>query len=196
MNHRIDLCLASASPRRLALLEQLGLVCQQYPVDLDESIALGESATDYVLRLAEEKARAGQSRSGSKLPVLGSDTSVVFQGQILGKPKNEAHAVEMLMKLSGQTHQVMTGVAVCQGDRLQSVLSITEVKFRPLTRQECHAYWVTGEPEDKAGGYAIQGMAAIFVESVSGSYSNVVGLPLFETAELLKQYDIQILERP
>lgn len=196
MNHRIDLCLASASPRRLALLEQLGLVCQQYSVDLDESIALGESATDYVLRLAEEKARAGQSRSGSKLPVLGSDTSVVFQGQILGKPKNEAHAVEMLMQLSGQTHQVMTGVAVCQGDRLQSVLSITEVMFRPLTRQECHAYWVTGEPEDKAGGYAIQGMAAIFVESVSGSYSNVVGLPLFETAELLKQYDIQILERP
>ncbi len=196
MNHRIDLCLASASPRRLALLEQLGLVCQQYPVDLDESIALGESATDYVLRLAEEKARAGQSRSGSELPVLGSDTSVVFQGQILGKPKNEAHAVEMLMQLSGQTHQVMTGVAVCQGDRLQSVLSITEVKFRPLTRQECHAYWVTGEPEDKAGGYAIQGIAAIFVESVSGSYSNVVGLPLFETAELLKQYDIQILERP
>jgi len=196
VNHRIDLCLASASPRRLALLEQLGLVCQQYPVDLDESITLGESATDYVLRLAEEKARAGQSRSGSKLPVLGSDTSVVFQGQILGKPKNEAHAVEMLMQLSGQTHQVMTGVAVCQGDRLQSVLSITEVKFRPLTRQECHAYWVTGEPEDKAGGYAIQGMAAIFVESVSGSYSNVVGLPLFETAELLKQYDIQILERP
>lgn len=196
MNHRIDLCLASASPRRLALLEQLGLVCQQYPVDLDESIALGESAADYVLRLAEEKARAGQSRSGSGLPVLGSDTSVVFQGQILGKPKNEAHAVEMLMLLSGRTHQVMTGVAVCQGDRLQSVLSITEVKFRPLTRQECHAYWVTGEPEDKAGGYAIQGMAAIFVESVSGSYSNVVGLPLFETAELLKQYDIQILERP
>lgn len=196
MNHRIDLCLASASPRRLALLEQLGLVCQQYPVDLDESIALGESAADYVLRLAEEKARAGQSRSGSELPVLGSDTSVVFQGQILGKPKNEAHAVEMLMLLSGRTHQVMTGVAVCQGDRLQSVLSITEVKFRPLTRQECHAYWVTGEPEDKAGGYAIQGMAAIFVESVSGSYSNVVGLPLFETAELLKQYDIQILERP
>ena len=196
MNHRIDLFLASASPRRLALLEQLGLVCQQYPVDLDESITLGESATDYVLRLAEEKARAGQSRSGSKLPVLGSDTSVVFQGQILGKPKSEAHAVEMLMQLSGQTHQVMTGVAVCQGDRLQSVLSITEVKFRPLTRQECHAYWVTGEPEDKAGGYAIQGMAAIFVESVSGSYSNVVGLPLFETAELLKQYDIQILERP
>jgi len=196
VNHRIDLFLASASPRRLALLEQLGLVCQQYPVDLDESITLGESATDYVLRLAEEKARAGQSRSGSKLPVLGSDTSVVFQGQILGKPKSEAHAVEMLMQLSGQTHQVMTGVAVCQGDRLQSVLSITEVKFRPLTRQECHAYWVTGEPEDKAGGYAIQGMAAIFVESVSGSYSNVVGLPLFETAELLKQYDIQILERP
>jgi septum formation protein len=196
VNHRIDLCLASASPRRLALLEQLGLVCQQYPVDLDESIALGESAADYVLRLAEEKARAGQSRSGSELPVLGSDTSVVFQGQILGKPKNETHAVEMLMLLSGRTHQVMTGVAVCQGDRLQSVLSITEVKFRPLTRQECHAYWVTGEPEDKAGGYAIQGMAAIFVESVSGSYSNVVGLPLFETAELLKQYDIQILERP
>lgn len=196
MNHRIDLCLASASPRRLALLEQLGLVCQQYPVDLDESIVLGESAADYVLRLAEEKAREGQSRSGSKLPVLGSDTSVVFQGQILGKPKNEAHAVEMLMQLSGQAHQVMTGVAVCQGDRLQSVLSITEVRFRPLTRQECHAYWVTGEPEDKAGGYAIQGMAAIFVESVSGSYSNVVGLPLFETAELLKQYDIQILERP
>lgn len=189
-----DLYLASASPRRLALLQQLGLRCFQYPVDLDESVHPDESPQSYVLRLAEEKAQAGQQRSGTNLPVLGSDTSVVLGHTILGKPESEAHAVEMLMQLSGRYHQVMTGVAVCQNGVLRSVLSTTEVKFRTLTEQECRRYWQTGEPADKAGGYAIQGLAAIFVESVSGSYSNVVGLPLFETAKLLESFNIQILE--
>lgn len=196
MSNPVDLCLASASPRRKALLEQIGLSCLQYPVDLDESPLPEESAQAYVLRLAEDKARTGMQRSGTELPVLGSDTSVVYQGQILGKPRDESHCVEMLMQLSGQSHQVMTGVAVCQGDQMHSLLSITEVTFRTLSEQECRQYWRTGEPADKAGGYGIQGLAAVFVQSVSGSYSNVVGLPLFETAELLKKYDIQILERP
>jgi len=190
-----DLCLASASPRRRALLEQIGLSCLLYPVDLDETVMLGESAPSYVLRLAEQKAAAGQKRSGTHLPVLGSDTSVVLKGKILGKPKNTRHAVDMLMALSGQTHQVMTGVAVCQHDRVQSIISVTDVSFRSLTEAECFAYCDTGEPFDKAGGYGIQGLAAVFVRSVSGSYSNVVGLPLFETADLLKQFGIRLLER-
>ena len=189
-----DLCLASASPRRMALLQQLGLQCLQYPVDLDESVLPNESAEQYVLRLAREKARAGLEQSGTHLPVLGSDTCVVFDQQILGKPVDEEDALRMLMMLSGQTHQVMTGVAVCDQEQIHSALSITEVTFRPITSFECQQYWKTGEPADKAGGYAIQGLAAVFVKSVSGSYSNVVGLPLYETAELLKNYNIQILD--
>lgn len=189
-----DLCLASASPRRQALLEQIGLNCLKFPVDLDERVLPGESAPSYVMRLAEQKAQAGQKRSGTHLPVLGSDTSVVFQGKILGKPKNKRHVVDMLMQLSGQTHQVMTGVAVCQNERVLSVISVTDVSFRTLTEAECFAYCDTGEPFDKAGGYGIQGLAAVFVRSVSGSYSNVVGLPLFETADLLKQFGIRVLE--
>lgn len=194
MTASFDLCLASASPRRLALLNQLGLNCLQCPVDLDESVLSGESAEDYVLRLAREKALAGRLKSGADLPVLGSDTSVVCDGDILGKPADQEDAVNMLMRLAGRTHQVMTGVAVCQDSCIDAVLSITEVTFRAITLSEAQAYWHTGEPADKAGGYGIQGLAAIFVESVSGSYSNVVGLPLFETAELLKKYNIQILE--
>ena len=190
-----DLCLASASPRRRALLEQIGLTCWQYPVDLDEGILPGESPPSYVLRLAEQKALAGQKRSGTALPVLGSDTSVVVQGKILGKPKSTRHAVNMLMQLSGQTHQVMTGVAVCQGGRVQSIISVTDVSFRRLTEAECFAYCDSGEPFDKAGGYGIQGLGAVFVRAVSGSYSNVVGLPLFETAELLKEFGVRLLER-
>lgn len=189
-----DLCLASASPRREALLQQIGLNCFKYPVDLDERVLPGESAPSYVMRLAEQKALAGQKRSGTGLPVLGSDTSVVFNGKILGKPKDRRQAIRMLMQLSGQTHQVMTGVAVCQQDRVQSIISVTDVSFRVLSEGECHTYCDTGEPFDKAGGYGIQGLAAVFVRSVSGSYSNVVGLPLFETAELLKQFGIRVLE--
>lgn len=190
-----DLCLASASPRRRALLEQIGLTCLQYPVDLDERVLPGESPPSYVMRLAEQKAQAGRNRSGTHLPVLGSDTSVVFQGEILGKPRDTRHAVNMLMRLSGSTHQVMTGVAVCQHDRVQSLISVTDVTFRTLTEAECFAYCDSGEPFDKAGAYGIQGLAAVFVRSVSGSYSNVVGLPLFETADLLKQFGIRLLER-
>ncbi|WP_086481266.1 Maf family protein [Oceanospirillum sanctuarii] len=189
-----DLCLASASPRREALLKQIGLDCLKYPVDLDESVLPGESAPSYVMRLAEQKALAGQKRSGTDLPVLGSDTSVVFNGKILGKPRDRRQAVDMLMQLSGKTHQVMTGVAVCQHNRVRSIISVTDVSFRALSEAECHAYCDTGEPFDKAGGYGIQGLAAVFVRSVSGSYSNVVGLPLFETADLLKQFGIRVLE--
>lgn len=189
-----DLCLASASPRREALLKQIGLSCLKYPVDLDEGVLPGESAPSYVMRLAEQKALAGQKRSGTELPVLGSDTSVVFDGKILGKPRDRRQAVDMLMRLSGKTHQVMTGVAVCQGRHVQSIISVTDVSFRALSEAECHAYCDTGEPFDKAGGYGIQGLAAVFVRSVSGSYSNVVGLPLFETADLLKQFGIRVLE--
>lgn len=190
-----DLCLASASPRRKDLLAQIGLNCLQFPVNIDERVLPGEAAPSYVLRLAEQKAHAGQQRSGTHLPVLGSDTSVVFQGKILGKPKDKRHAVEMLMQLSGKTHQVMTAVAICQQGRVLSTLSVTDVTFRELSEGECHAYCDTGEPFDKAGGYGIQGLAAVFVRSVSGSYSNVVGLPLFETADLLQQFGVRVLKR-
>lgn len=193
-NNIHQLVLASASPRREALLQQIGLSCLKYPVDIDERVLPGESAPSYVMRLAEQKALAGQRRMETDLPVLGSDTSVVFNGKILGKPRDRRQAIDMLMKLSGQTHQVMTGVAVCQHNRVQSIISVTDVSFRGLTEAECHAYCDTGEPFDKAGGYGIQGVAAVFVRSVSGSYSNVVGLPLFETADLLRQFGIRVLE--
>lgn len=192
----VDLYLASASPRRKMLLEQIGLRCYPYPVDLDERVLPDESASAYVVRLADAKAAAGVERSGTSLPVLGSDTSVVLQDRILGKPQNTEEAVSMLMQLSGRTHQVMTGVSLCYQGRAQSVLSVTDVSFRTLTESECRAYCATGEPFDKAGGYGIQGLAAIFVCSVSGSYSNVVGLPLFETADLLEQFGIRLLKRP
>lgn len=186
-----DFILASASPRRAALLRGLGLRFAVSAQHIDESRAENEPATEFVIRLALEK--AGAAAVHTDFPVLGSDTIVVVDDQALGKPENEADAIRMLSMLSGREHEVMTAVAVVQGDKQLSKLSRTRVRVRDISRDEMHAYWQTGEPQDKAGSYAIQGLAAVFVSEIQGSYSGVVGLPLFETAELLAQFGIRVM---
>jgi len=182
--------LASASPRRAELLRQLGVDFQQCPVDLDESVGPGEAPLDYVKRLALAKAQAVSAmhtQVQSRL-VLGSDTSVVLDECIFGKPADEAEAVDMLQALSGRVHQVMTAVALVTAAQKPLVEAVvTQVRFRSIELAEMRAYWRTGEPRDKAGGYAIQGKGAIFVQQIEGSYSGVMGLPLFETAAMLRR---------
>ena len=178
--------LASASPRRRELLAQLGIACRVVPASLDESRKPGESPARYVRRLAREKAAASRLALGDvPEPVMGADTAVVIEDRILGKPRDRADAESMLMALSGRCHQVVTGVALLGPEGSDDVLSRSRVCFRELSPAEARAYWDTGEPADKAGAYAIQGLGAVFVESIEGSYTGVVGLPLFETAQLL-----------
>jgi len=188
--------LASASPRRCELLGQLGMNFEQVPADIDETPRQGEAPRDYVVRMALEKAHAASRRlDGEHVPVLGADTSVVIDGDILGKPEDQQHAAEMLRRLSDNVHKVMSGVAVVGGGREASEVSVTEVKFRQLSDAEIAGYWATGEPQDKAGGYAIQGVAAAFIEQIRGSYSGVMGLPLFETSRLLELFGYALLKR-
>ncbi|MES2605543.1 MAG: Maf family protein [Pseudomonadota bacterium] len=189
------LYLASASPRRRELLTQIGLSFVVIPQQIDESLRPGERADHYVLRLATEKAGAGWQdlQRELALPVLAADTSVVCEGQILGKPSTLEEARTMLQLLSGRTHQVLTAVAVGFEDMLQTRVVSTDVGFRQLSINEIDAYWHSGEPQDKAGAYGIQGKGALFVESITGSYSNVVGLPLFEAAQLLEAFGIHTL---
>lgn len=179
-----SIILASASPRRAELLKQIGLSFHVRPADIDETPGADELAVDYVERLAREKALAVQATEPGAT-VIGSDTSVVLGGQILGKPQDSHDAMGMLRQLSGTTHQVMTAVAVASTNACESRVSVTDVRFRPLSVEEIAAYVATGEPMDKAGGYGIQGRGGIFVAELRGSYSAVVGLPLQETAELL-----------
>jgi len=176
--------LASASPRRRQLLAQIGVPFVVTVADVDESVQPGERAADYVLRMARAKALAVRARSAA-LPVLAADTAVVVDDTICGKPADEAAAVAMLQRLSGRSHQVLTAVALAADAGIACRLSASEVRFRPLSLAECHAYWRSGEPRDKAGGYAVQGCGAVFIAQLTGSYSGVMGLPLFETAELL-----------
>jgi septum formation protein len=184
--------LASASPRRKSLLEQINIQAVIRPVDLDETPIAGETPLAYVQRIALEKAIICASVSQEKLPVLAADTAVVHADEIFGKPLNQAEGVRMLKRLSGRTHKVYS--AVCLLGKAQRVaVSITKVTFRPITEQEIFCYWQTGEPADKAGGYAIQGMAAAFIKTITGSYSGVMGLPLFETADLLAKEGINLL---
>jgi septum formation protein len=183
-----ELILASASPRRRELLAQLDLKFSVAPADIDEAVLSGESPRDYVIRMAREKALAGLGDAGAGVCVLGADTAVVRDGQILGKPRDREHALEMLMLLSDGTHQVLSGVAVTDGDCMLEELSETDVSFCAISLAEAEAYWDTGEPADKAGAYAIQGRAAEFVRHIAGSYSGVVGLPLFETTKLLRAF--------
>jgi nucleoside triphosphate pyrophosphatase len=178
------LCLASTSPRRRELLAQIGVPHSVSAAHIDEAVLPGEGAADYVVRMACAKAGAVHGRGGG-LPVLAADTTVVIDGLICGKPADEAQAVAMLQRLSGRSHQVLTAVALAADAGVAFRLSASEVRFRRLSRAECAAYWRTGEPRDKAGGYAVQGRAAVFIEHLSGSYSGVMGLPLFETAQLL-----------
>lgn len=183
--------LASASPRRGALLEQIAVSYRAMGVAVDETPLPGEAAADYVCRLALAKAHAGALAIAGAYPALGADTAVVLNGDILGKPHNQDAAEAMLARLSGCTHVVLTAVALVCGTHAAVRLSKSEVKFRVTTPAERISYVRTGEPMDKAGGYAIQGLAAVFVEWLSGSYSGVMGLPLFETAALLAECGIR-----
>ncbi|MFG6178020.1 Maf family protein [Halomonas sp. THAF12] len=182
--------LASVSPRRRELLASIGVPVEVHPVEIDETPCPGEAPEAYVLRLAEEKARAGAV--GARLPTLGSDTAVVCDGAILGKPRDRDHAAAMLRSLSGRAHRVLTAVAVVGPAGMLSVCVPTQVALRVIEDAEIAAYWATGEPADKAGGYAIQGRAAIFVSGLEGSHSAVVGLPLFETAALLTRQGVPL----
>lgn len=188
------LYLASQSPRRRELLAQIGVVPQVLRIDIDESRRGDEAAADYVQRLAQEKAEAGwqliKSTGLPLLPVLGADTAVVIDGAILGKPLDADDGRAMLQRLSGRTHEVLTGVALCGPRGVQVAMSRTQVRFGGLSATDIEHYWASGEPRDKAGGYGIQGLAAIFIEHIEGSYSGVVGLPLFEAAALLRPYGI------
>jgi septum formation protein len=188
-----QLILASASPRRKELLAQLGIKCFVKAVDIDETPLPNESPLDYVQRVAAEKSAACLAVYNGELPILAADTSVVLNNQIMGKPENQQHAQEMLLQLSGTTHQVYSAVSLRKNLTHWEAVNITEVTFGKLTLAEIAAYWQTGEPCDKAGGYAIQGLGSIFIEKISGSFSAVMGLPLFETAQLLEQQGIKIL---
>ncbi len=182
--------LASASPRRQELLRQLGLDFEVIASNLEEVPQPGEQPQDYVARVARDKARyvARQLREqGEALhPVLGADTEVVLDGQVLGKPHDRTHGIEMLRTLSGRSHEVLSGVCVVHDGRESAALHVSRVTFRALTETEIAAYWDTGEPADKAGAYAIQGRAAAFIERLEGSYSGVMGLPLYELAGILR----------
>ncbi|EOW6720934.1 nucleoside triphosphate pyrophosphatase [Cronobacter dublinensis] len=183
-----DLYLASGSPRRQELLGMLGVSFERLVPGVEEQRAEKEAPQDYVTRLARDKARAGVALAARDLPVLGADTIVVLDGDVLEKPRDAAHAAEMLRRLSGQTHQVMTAVALADSLRVRERLVITRVTFRALTAQDIAAYVESGEPMDKAGAYGIQGLGGCFVRSIEGSYHAVVGLPLVETWELLSEF--------
>ncbi len=181
------LILASASPRRRLLLESACLKFQVLTADIDEEHHFGEEPTEYVKRLAYSKALAVAQKTAAADFVLGADTTVVFGSEVLGKPKNNAEAEKMLLLLSGQTHQVHTGWAIIHGDKSLVAVESTAVSFRKLSAAEIAKYIASGEPFDKAGGYGIQGLGGTLIDRVSGSYSNVVGLPLAEVLGGLRQ---------
>lgn len=184
----ISLYLASGSPRRRELLTQLGLQFERLITHVEEQRQPEEAAEAYVRRLASDKARAGVAVAAQDLPVLGADTIVVLNGEVLEKPQDAAHAAAMLSKLSGQTHQVMTAVALADTQRELDCLVTTDVTFRKMTAEEISHYIASGEPMDKAGAYGIQGLGGNFVRKINGSYHAVVGLPLVETGELLSHF--------
>jgi septum formation protein len=183
--------LASASPRRRQLLELIGVPHVVTPADIDETPRAGERGPDYVGRLAQDKARAVH-RGHAQLPVLAADTTVCVDAAILEKPRDEADCLRMLGLLSGRAHRVYTGVCVIVASSSNVDVVETEVVFRAIRREEMQAYWASGEPQGKAGAYAIQGFGAVFAERISGSYTNVMGLPLFETAELLRRAGVPV----
>ena len=185
--------LASRSPRRAELLQQVGIAFRVAPAEVDERVLPQETAAAYVERVTLAKthaARAAQAAGADALPVLAADTAVVLGRHILGKPADRTEGLAMLAALSGRSHRVLTGVAVLAAE-LQFRLSVSRVRFRTIAADEAAAYWATGEPVDKAGGYAVQGLAAAFVERIEGSYSGIMGLPLFETLQLLEQAGVR-----
>ncbi len=184
-----SLYLASGSPRRQELLTQLGVSFERIVTGIEEQRAEGESAQQYVSRLAREKAQAGVAQVPRDLPVLGADTIVILNGEVLEKPHDDEHAFMMLRKLSGHTHQVMTAVALADRQHVLDCLVVTDVTFRVLTEEDIAGYIASGEPMDKAGAYGIQGLGGCFVRKINGSYHAVVGLPLVETYELLSNFN-------
>ena len=182
--------LASSSPRRQEILRALGVEFTVQGVDIEEVRLPGEPADQMVVRLASAKAAA--ARVDNRRLVIGSDTAVVVDGDVLGKPRDQEDALAMLLQLSGRRHSVLTGVAIRARDRVRTALSTTSVLFREISRDEALAYWQSGEPRDKAGAYAIQGRGGAFVVGINGSYSGVVGLPVFETLQLLHDEGISI----
>ncbi len=191
MNHPIPpIVLASASPRRLQILQLMGLQVDCHPADIDETPLPAEPPRQYVQRLATGKAMVQVKQGFTDRLVLGADTIIEHQGGILGKPANLAESIEMLRGLSGSWHSVLTGVALMKQGRVETCLCETAVKFTDLDDSDIESYWATGEPAGKAGSYAIQGAGALFVQRIEGSYSNVVGLPVFETATLLSAFGV------
>lgn len=188
-----DLHLASASERRREILAAMGLTFTFGGAAVDETAAAGESGSELVLRLAIAKARAAFDSGNHAVPVLGADTIVVVDDRVFGQPESRDDALAMLAALSGRSHRVLTGVAVVTPDGLRTAVSTTELRFREIHPDEASAYWQSGEPAGKAGSYAIQGKGGIFVKSIRGSYSGVVGLPVYETARLLLETGISVL---
>lgn len=183
-----NIILASASPRRVALLKQMQIDCHVMPADIDEQVYVNEAPADYVLRLAEQKALAiVEKLPNSELPILAADTTVALGNEIFGKPENDDDAFNMLKKLSGSTHQVHTAVAVVFNGKIETALNTTQVEMMVLSDAMISAYIASGEHKDKAGSYAIQGLAAQWIRKITGSYTGVMGLPLFETAQLLQK---------
>lgn len=187
-----DIYLASSSPRRRQLLEQIGISYRIVAVEADEIPRPNEAPELYVSRLALAKARAGRQTltAQPRRPVLGADTAVVVDDTILGKPRDREEGLAMLERLSGRRHQVLTAVSLVDEEREATRLNVSNVTFRVVTAGERAAYWNSGEPADKAGAYAIQGRAAVFIAHLEGSYSGVMGLPLYETGELLAEFGI------
>ncbi len=199
---KLQLYLASRSPRRRLLIEQLGISCKTLDVEINEQPRKGEDPETYVARLALEKAKTGWDQvSNECIPVVGADTCIVLDGQIIGKVDNREQSTALLKRFSAKTHQVLTGVAIVGEERESNSANLKQrvrvntsrVTFRPLTDDEYSQYWDTGEPVGKAGGYAIQGIAAAFIEKIEGSYSGVMGLPLCELSELLSEFGIKWL---
>jgi len=189
----MDIHLASASPRRHEILTAMGVGFMAAGVDIDETRYDDEPVADMVCRLALAKAAAARQDLDPSVPVIGADTAVAVDDLVLGKPASEDEAIGMLTCLSGRTHRVLTGVALDYAGSVSTATSVTEVRFREISPDEARAYWHSGEPRDKAGAYAVQGVGGVFVEGISGSYSGVVGLPVFETASLLKNAGLNVL---
>ena len=189
--------LASRSPRRAELLQQIGLNFTVLPSDIDETPLLNELSHEYVVRLAAEKAQACfaklQMDQADLYPVLAADTTVSVDGRILGKPQDDADAVQMLSSLAGRWHEVHTGIAVATTTGVKTAISTTRVEMPKLSDEKILAYVATGEPSDKAGAYGIQGLASTIIKRIEGSYSGVMGLPIYETAMLLEQAGIRVL---
>ncbi|MDP9500041.1 Maf family protein [Bisgaard Taxon 45] len=196
--------LASNSPRRAQILQNLGFHFDVFCGEIDETPLPNEKGAEYVLRMAIEKNKAARQywqqatlsqnvRHGvPSLPFLSADTSVILDDKILGKPKNEADAAAMLRALSGRTHQVMTAVCVADDKQMQTAVQLSQVRFKPLSEKEIQGYIATGEPMDKAGAYGIQQLGGAFVEHIEGSFSGVMGLPVFETVALLKVFGVEL----